>query len=328
MVLDKALNSRLRSGVILVAAFALVVACHKPGPPGDRGASAPHPVASPARVEARQLVDRLLDPAGGVLVIAHRACWRQAPENSIEAIEACVRSGIDMVEIDVRRTRDGHLVVIHDDTVDRTTNGVGSVSELTLAEVSALRLRSGMGGEGSTLTESRVPTLEQALASAMGNILVNLDAKDDVRSEAYATAAKMGMADQILIKMAMVSPDDVDLAATKFFGNTHFMPIVRQTNGSLEQQVQRFAGIEKVAFEVIYADELQLKAACRAAAAQATRCWVNTMWENLSPGHSDDVSVQDPDAHWGQLVRLGVNMMQTDRPVALIAFLQSRGYRQ
>ncbi len=325
---DRPRNSGLRRFLVVIVALVSLVACQKPGPSGDRSGVASHPVESPAGFDARDIVDRLLEPTSGVLVVAHRACWRQAPENSVEAIEACVLSGIDMVEIDVRRTRDGHLVLMHDDTVDRTTNGAGSVSELTLAEVSALRLRSGMGGDGSTLTESRVPTLEQAMASARGRILVNLDAKDDVRDDAYAIAAKMGMADQILVKMTMTGPGDVDLAATRFFGNAHFMPIVRQANGSLDQQVQRFADLEKAAFEVIYVDEQQLKAACRAAAAQKSRCWVNTMWETLSPGHSDDVSVVDPDAHWGHLVRLGVNMIQTDRPVALVAFLQDRGYRQ
>lgn len=318
-----------RSGLLAVLAIAVIAAAHYHNSRGPSGRTDPPPQVAIAQthVNAGELVKKLTDPTSGVLVVAHRACWRHAPENSVEAIEACIRSGVDMVEIDVRRTRDGHLVVIHDETVDRTTNGSGRVSHLSLAEVSALRLRSGLGGDGSALTESRVPTLEQALVSARGTILVNLDAKDNVRGDAYVTAAKMGMADQILIKMTMTGPDDVDLASMKFFGNTHFMPIVRQANGSLDQQVNRFAGLDKVAFEVIYADELQLKAACRAAAAQESRCWVNTMWENLSPGHSDDVSVLDPDAHWGYLVRLGVNMIQTDRPAALIAFLQDRGYR-
>jgi hypothetical protein len=62
-----------------------------------------------------------------VLVVAHRTCWRNAPENTLQAIEHCIKVGVDMVEIDVRKTKDGELVVIHDETLDRTTNGAGLV---------------------------------------------------------------------------------------------------------------------------------------------------------------------------------------------------------
>ena len=273
------------------------------------------------------LEDKLISHREGVMVIAHRACWRKAPENSIAAIDACVDMQADMVEIDVRRTRDGHLVVVHDDTVDRTTNGSGSVSELDLAEVTSLNLRGGLGGDDADLTEHRIPTLEQALIAARGKILINLDVKDDVRDDAYATAKGLGMANEVLIKMTMTDPGDVDLDSTSFFGNTYFMPIIKQKNGPLAKQVSSFQSIEEVAFEVIYADEAQLKAACQSAASQGSRCWVNTMWEDLSPGHSDDISVLDPDSHWGYLVRLGVNMIQTDRPAALIKYLEDQDYR-
>ncbi len=273
------------------------------------------------------LEDKLISHREGVMVIAHRACWRKAPENSIAAIDACVDMQADMVEIDVRRTRDGHLVVVHDDTVDRTTNGSGSVSELDLAEVTSLNLRGGLGGDNADLTEHRIPTLEQALIAARGKILINLDVKDDVRDDAYATAKGLGMANEVLIKMTMTDPGDVDLDSTSFFGNTYFMPIIKQKNGPLAKQVSSFQSIEEVAFEVIYGDEAQLKAACQSAASQGSRCWVNTMWEDLSPGHSDDISVLDPDSHWGYLVRLGVNMIQTDRPAALIKYLEDQDYR-
>ena len=87
----------------------------------------------------------------------HRGCWRLAPENSIKAIEECIRIGVDMVEIDVRRTKDGHLVVIHDRSVQRTTNGKGLVAELTLEELQKLRLKQGLGGKNAVLTLARIP---------------------------------------------------------------------------------------------------------------------------------------------------------------------------
>lgn len=72
-----------------------------------------------------------------VWIVAHRGAMRQAPENTIAAFEAAARAGADFVELDVRETRDGQLVLMHDATVDRTTRGRGAVAELPRAEVDA-----------------------------------------------------------------------------------------------------------------------------------------------------------------------------------------------
>ena len=58
-----------------------------------------------------------------ILVVSHRADWRNAPENSLQGIQNCIDMGVDMVEIDLKRTKDGHLVVMHDKTINRTMNG-------------------------------------------------------------------------------------------------------------------------------------------------------------------------------------------------------------
>ncbi|MDN2649482.1 glycerophosphodiester phosphodiesterase family protein [Leuconostoc lactis] len=71
-------------------------------------------------------------------IIAHRGYRAVAPENTLPAFEAALAYDIDMLEMDLHRTKDGHLVVIHDETVDRTTNGTGLVKDLTLAEIKAL----------------------------------------------------------------------------------------------------------------------------------------------------------------------------------------------
>ena len=73
-----------------------------------------------------------------VTVVAHRGDWRNSPENSIQAFKSCIEMGVDMIEIDVRKTKDNELVIIHDATVDRTTNGTGAVKDMTLAEMDAI----------------------------------------------------------------------------------------------------------------------------------------------------------------------------------------------
>ncbi len=71
-------------------------------------------------------------------LFAHRGASRYFPENTIEAFEAAVAAGIDLLELDVHATRDGRVVVIHDETVDRTTNGRGAVREMSFSELAAL----------------------------------------------------------------------------------------------------------------------------------------------------------------------------------------------
>ena len=108
-----------------------------------------------------------------VFVIAHRADWRNFPENSLEAIESAIQMGVDIVELDVHRTADGELVVCHDKTIDRTTNGKGRIEEMTLAEIQALRLLNHDG----TVSNETIPTLEQVLALCKGRCPLLLEIK-------------------------------------------------------------------------------------------------------------------------------------------------------
>ena len=75
-----------------------------------------------------------------IIVVAHRGDWRNAPENSLQAIQNCIDMGVDMVEIDVRETKDGHLVLMHDNSIERTTTGKGLVKEWTLDSLKTLKL--------------------------------------------------------------------------------------------------------------------------------------------------------------------------------------------
>lgn len=94
------------------------------------------------------------------IVIAHRGHSIEVPENTIEAYRRAVELGTQMIECDVNMTRDGQLVMIHDWTLDRTTNGSGRVSDLTLEEIRALDAGSWMGPEFSGI---RIPMTADAI---------------------------------------------------------------------------------------------------------------------------------------------------------------------
>ncbi len=106
---------------------------------------------------------------GGPLVASHRGSVSEAPENTLAAFRWALSAGADFIEADLRVTRDGHLVVIHDQSVDRTTNGHGQVRELDLTD-----LRSLDAGDGEI-----IPTLDDTLAFVSANqTSLLLDVKD------------------------------------------------------------------------------------------------------------------------------------------------------
>jgi len=108
------------------------------------------------------------------LVIAHRGFSSSYPENTLPAFEAAIDAGADMIEMDVRLTRDKRLALVHDDTLDRTTSGKGPVSDASLAEL--LHLDAGSWFDPA-FAGTPVPTLEGALRMIDRRCLVNLELK-------------------------------------------------------------------------------------------------------------------------------------------------------
>jgi glycerophosphoryl diester phosphodiesterase len=110
-----------------------------------------------------------------VLNIAHRGASGSFPENTVSAFRAAIDAGADMCELDVQLSRDGAVVVIHDDTVERTTDGKGEVAELTLAELK--RLDAGAKFKGGPFKGAQIPTLEEVFAVTGGKCGLNIELK-------------------------------------------------------------------------------------------------------------------------------------------------------
>ena len=106
-------------------------------------------------------------PVKKVLRIGHRGACGHAPENTLASIEKAISVGCEFTEVDVQRTADGSLVLLHDARVDRTTNGKGPVAQMNLQEVRGLD-----AGRGQ-----KMPTLEEALTTAHGRIGLILELK-------------------------------------------------------------------------------------------------------------------------------------------------------
>ncbi|MEW6363915.1 MAG: glycerophosphodiester phosphodiesterase family protein [Acidobacteriota bacterium] len=135
--------------------------------------------------------------------MAHRGAKKFAPENTLAAIQKAVELGMDFAEVDVQSTRDGHLVLMHDPDVDRTTDGRGFVYDMSLGQVKALdagaRFHAGFKGV-------RVPTLEEAFDAARGQIQLCIHWKDATpealarsfeQAHAWDSAVVLGSAGQV-----------------------------------------------------------------------------------------------------------------------------------
>ena len=101
------------------------------------------------------------------LRIGHRGAAGHAPENTLLSVETAISFGVDVVEIDVHRSRDGELIVMHDERVDRTTHGSGYIRDMTLEQIQALQMP----------LQQRVPTLAEVLNTVKGRAALMIEIK-------------------------------------------------------------------------------------------------------------------------------------------------------
>lgn len=128
------------------------------------------------------------------LVISHGGCGGHAPENTLAGVRLALGMGADAIEIDVHATADGVPVLMHDDTVDRTTDGQGEVSRLALAEVG--ELDAGCKWLSQAFQGERVPTLEETLRLTLGKALLVIEIKQrEIESAVLEVVRRVGAID-------------------------------------------------------------------------------------------------------------------------------------
>src|SRR5215831_11244525 len=143
-----------------------------------------------------------------VVVISHRGEHLHHPENTLPAFQEAIRVGADFFELDVRTTSDGKLVLMHDGTVDRTTNGHGEIAKMTFEEVRALDAGVKMGPE---FAGTRVPTFDEALDLARGKIGIYVDVKNAPAKDLVEHIHSHGMTDHVVIYSGRISKEIQDL---------------------------------------------------------------------------------------------------------------------
>ncbi len=236
------------------------------------------------------------------LVIAHRGASAYEPENTLRAFALAIEQGAQMIEMDLHSTRDGHVVVIHDFTLDHTTNLTGRVSERTLAEI-----KQADAGNGE-----RVPTLDETLDLALGKVRLYLEIKDPnaaaetlriIRARRCQADVMLASFDLALIKKLGEEVRDIELGV--ILGNETFNPVVRW----------------REAFPWWALRHIHYQTLCM----QVSLCYGYLARRVKASGKKLYVWTADEDAQFAAMIARGVDGIVTNKPDRLVAYLERSG---
>ena len=268
--------------------------------------------------------DYVRSPNRDCAVVAHRGIWRDAPENSLPAIEAAIRAGADIVEIDVRRSADGGLFLLHDETLLRMAGIDEAPEALSSARLAGLTLRNRDGGENNAMTGERLPSLQQLFDLTRDRIFLHLDVKDRaIVPDVIACARDLDVESQVDFWGNLRTPEDLAwVRETVSPYGVLFMAKSRISATHAEAELDLLFRLAPAVCEVCF-DRVEDIAALHARQT-GMALWANTLDSVAFAGFTDTAAMQDPDAIWGRLIEAGVSLIQTDEPVALKSYLASR----
>lgn len=254
-----------------------------------------------------------------VMIFAHRGNWRNSAENSIQAFQDCINEGLDGIEVDLQMTKDSVLVIMHDETLDRTTTGSGKVSDYTIDELRKLRLLNPIGVK----TRQTIPTFEQVLLLAKDKILIQVDKWKAYGQQVADLAKKYNCERQIILR----TTDNSKTTKQKYgnlLDNLIVMPVLVCKGGNVdEENLQDFIknySSPVMSFSFIREDYPILRK-IKNLQEMGYRIWFNSLWDTFNAGHDDELAVTDPDNSYGWLINHGANIIFSDNPILLKKYL-------
>lgn len=271
-----------------------------------------------------EILSELSAPAKqSVLVVSHRGDWRNAPENSLQAFQNCIDMGVDMVELDLKKTKDGELILMHDNTLNRTTNGTGKPEDFTLAELKELRLKNGAG----CLTRHKIPTLRETMLLCKGKILVNVDKGYEYFEDVQKILEETGTANQCVVK-EKIPYQTIKEQHGDILDKVIFMPKADLCKPVAESIIDSYLQNEKpLAFEVRFSQvNDKVFELIKKLNDNGIKVFVNALWPAQNAEHDDDraIELKQPDESWGWLIQQGFKLIQTDRPALLLDYLRAK----
>lgn len=264
----------------------------------------------------------------GTLIAAHRGSSAgNIPFNTMEAFEAALYQGADILETDVIISKDGELFIFHTGKEKQHLNQDIRLEEMTGDEIRKLRYVN----FDNDLTDYHIPSLDEFLDAFKDRCFINLDHGWPFLPQVIDAVRRHGIEDQVIIK----SPGKMEYAKIMevLAPEMMFMPIYKEKDEMTEQLEQM--NINFIGAEVVFAKEDSLLASAEYMEAHHKKgriLWVNSILyyykAQLSGGHSDDVAMTgNPENGWGWLVDKGFDIVQTDWVLPLKHFIETRKRR-
>lgn len=239
-----------------------------------------------------------------LVVIAHRGDHHKVPENTLESIKAAIKSGADYVEIDLRTSKDGYRVIMHDASVDRMTNGTGKVKDLTLQELRKLVVSD---KDHPVKKKFRIPTFAEVLKACKGKINIYLDFKDADVSESFNQIREAGMEKQVAVYVNSI-PQYKEWRKV-----APGIPVIASAIEEVKTKEELAFFLDQANIEVL--DNIYDKEMVTTANEAGVSVWLDV---------ESDV---ENEADWNAVLQKGIQGMQTDHPRELIAYLNKNGLR-
>jgi glycerophosphoryl diester phosphodiesterase len=234
---------------------------------------------------------------GKMVVISHRGEHLHHPENTIPAFQAAIDAGADYFEGDIRTTSDGKLVLMHDNSVNRTTNGTGQVQDMTFDQIRALDA----GARFPEFKGAKVPTFDEVLELAHGKINMYVDTKNADAKQLIDTIVRHDMQSHVVI-----------------YGNPFFLYEVHKIRPDLK--IMPEAGPADVCKLLVRALQLQVIAF---SAGDFKEDVIQVAKQTNAQIYVDRLGPQDKVEDWQSAVDLGATGIQTDHPAELVSYLKA-----
>lgn len=273
------------------------------------------------------------DPYGRTMIASRKGYWKEAPENSLKAIKAAENIGADIIEIDVKKTADGVLILMADETVERTCYGYGEktvVSEMTYDEISKLKLLEGEGGPKTEKTEETVPTLEEVfknkklsyLASSALHTdfsLLMLDASFEDRNEIYNLAKEQNMTASVIFLFTDAKPDDIAEWKTEINDNVMTMSYFK--GNVIFSALSFMTKAEKAGNESVYLATSNPYGVIFGETVTGKADGKMRMMANAAESELSGKVRKDTEVWWDDLISRGYSIILTDYPAELKAYI-------
>lgn len=274
----------------------------------DTSSGADDDDSAPALTEI-DLLECFDDPSCPFLfACGHRGAVQFAPENTLVGYDVALELGVEIVEIDVRPTADEVLVVMHDSSVDRTTDGIGDVDQMTLDEIRELVVVSGFDG----IEDQPVPTFVETLQHLKGRALINVDAKTSRFDLIAADLAAADAREWVYVQVDSLSEGEEMRAADP---DVRLMPDIE----SVVDMVEYGDALQPETIEVPW--NLEDEAVFAEAAARGARVNQNALGVADSVAIVHEANGDDPCQAFQEIWGRGATMIQTDVPHLLVPCL-------